>query len=755
MKKLRCVRLLSATALSAVLLTTGCRESEDVLSYVDPVIGTDGHGHVFLGASVPYGMAMAGPVNGTDEWDWCSGYHYSDDFMIGFSQTHLSGTGMGDLLDLCIMPVTEDYDLGAQCDKTPEACPWLNHFSHADETARPGYYAVDLKDPATRVEIAATERTSLYRISYPDAAERKLILDTQFHIRHDVPVKTRIEQLDDSTFVGYRFSGKWASDQRLFFVMKFSEPVKRHRYYDYGERTETAGDTVEAVSVRAQFDFDAGDEPLHVAFGLSSVSVENAILNLEAENPEFDFDGIVKATEEKWRKKLSVFSVKAETEEEKKVFYTALYHTMVAPTLHSDVNGEYRGADLQVTKKDFNYYTTLSNWDTFRATTPLYTIIEPKLTEDLQKTMLEHYRVTGMLPVWTLWGLENWCMTGVHSVPILVDSYLKGFHAIDGEELLDAVVKSMNQTVNNDRRSLVEYRKYGFVPYDIGHESVTRTLELAFNDYCVAKLAEHLGETELEESYMAYSKAYRMLYDEETGFMRGRSSDNSHFREPFDPFFSTWDRAVADYTEGNAYQHSYFVPHDPQGLIALHGSGEKLAERLDLVFSTEVELEEGRTIPDVSGVIGQYAHGNEPSHHIAYLYNAAGLPWRGQKLVRQIMKELYTAAPDGVCGNEDCGQLSAWYIFSAMGFYPMNPISGEYEFGSPAFDEVSLALPNGKTFTVRAINNSDHNVYVQKVMLNGTDLTRSHIKHREIMEGGVLTFVMGPTPNKALFSVGK
>ena len=688
--------------------------------WVNPRIGTGGHGHVFLGANVPFGYVQLGPTEHTRGWDWCSGYHDSDSILIGFGHQHLSGTGIGDLGDIALLPVTSRDQREVV-------------FSHDDETVKPGYYSITLRDngkPYVNVELTATKRTGMHRYVFTADHDTILLrLDLGQGIGWDSPKQMMMEQRSPRRIAGYRFSQGWARDQKVFFVMDFQQDVSLEKLN---------GDTTGIISAQ-----NFPSTPLLVKVGLSAVSIDNAIANLEAENPDWLFSQVVNNAWLAWEDELGKISIKTDNEDDRAVFYTALYHTMVAPSVFSDVNGEYRGADGQVHKGDFTNYTTLSLWDTYRAAHPLQTLIHREKQADIAQTFLHIAEQQGKLPVWHLMGNETDCMVGNPGVPVLADLVLKGFD-VDKDKALKAMVTSAML----DERSMGLLKQYGYIPYDLepDKETVARGLEYALADWCIAQVAKAAGDRDNYNYFNERSKSYRHYFDKQSRFMRGKDSQG-HFRDlaEFDPL-STKHRND-DYCEGNAWQYTWLVPHDVHGLVDLFGSEKAFIAKLDSLFTVEGDLGEEAS-PDVSGLIGQYAHGNEPSHHIIYMYNYVGQPWKAAKLIRRVLRELYRNGLDGLSGNEDVGQMSAWYVLSSIGLYQEEPAGGKYIIGSPLFSEATLNVGDGKTFTVKAVNNSDENIYVQSATLNGKRYNKSWIDYRDIIAGGTLQLVMGPKPSK-------
>jgi len=698
----------------AAFLTVGIGAwAQNLTQYVDPYIGTGGHGHVFLGANVPYGLVQVGPTQYKRGWDWCSGYHYSDSVIIGFGQMHLSGTGIGDLGDIALLPTTDATQRDAM-------------FSHKGEHARPGYYSVMLKS-GVKVDLTATARVALHRYSYPADAQTAFVrLDLSQGIGWDKMTKSAFKQNSPTEVSGYRYSTGWAKDQRVYFVAQFSRPVTL---------TTSQGDSLAVLST------PNNDEPLLVKVGISPVSEDNARANIAAELPAWDFRGTVAKANEAWNKELNKIVITTDDDAARRTFYTAMYHSMFAPSVFNDVNGDYRGADGKVYRGDFKNYTTFSLWDTYRAAHPLMTIIHPEKQRDIAQTMLHIYEQQGKLPVWHLVGNETDCMVGNPGIPVLIDIALKGFD-VDKNKVLEAAKASAMR----DERGMSLLKKYGYLPCDLDpeYETVAKGLEYALADAGIAKLAKQLGRTEDYKYFLKRSQSYKDHYfDKNTGFMRGKTSDGK-FREPFDPFNSV--HRQDDYTEGNAWQYAWLVPHDVHGLVQCFGGEKPFVAKLDSLFILEGKMGADAS-PDISGLIGQYAHGNEPSHHIIYMYNYVGMPWKAAPKLRQVMNTLYTDGIDGLSGNEDVGQMSAWYILSSMGLYQVEPAGGKYIFGSPLFKKAVVNVGGGKTFTIEAKNNSAKNIYIQSAKLNGKTYTRSYIDYKDIMKGGTLEFVMGEKPS--------
>ena len=686
---------------------------QDYTQYVNPFVGTGGHGHVFLGANVPFGHIQAGPTQKKQGWDWCSGYHYSDSIIIGFGQMHLSGTGIGDLGDIALLPVTQNNEREVK-------------FSHKAEYATPGYYAVTLAN-GVRVELTATLRTAFHRYTFPaDVKQEQVVIDLSQGIGWDKMTACSMKQEGRNTVVGSRFSTGWAKDQRVYFVAEFSQPITHQT---------TEGDTLSV------FSFEPTGQPLMVKVGISSVSIDNARKNLQQESPNWAFNTIVADAQKAWNKELGKIDIQTDNASDKRIFYTGLYHTMTAPSVFNDVNGEYRGADGKTYHGDFTPYTTFSLWDTYRAAHPLMTLIHPEKQRDMAQTMLHIAQQQGRLPVWFLEGNETDCMVGNPGIPVLIDIALKGFD-VDKHAVLEAAKKTQ---LFGDR-GLDLLKKYGYLPYDLEptNETVAKGLEYALADGCIARLAKALKAEKDYKYFLKRSQSYRDYYfDKQTKFMRGIDS-KGRFREPFDPF-KVIHRAD-DYTEGTAWQYIWLVPHDVHGLISAFGGDKPFTNKLDSLFIVQGDMGKDAS-PDISGLIGQYAHGNEPGHHIIYLYDYAGQPWKTALRVREVLRTMYHDSVDGLSGNEDVGQMSAWYILSSLGFYQVEPAGGRYVFGSPLFNEASMNVGNGKTFRIIAHNNSKENMYIQSVKLNGKPYTRCYIDFKDIVRGGKLEFTMGNKPS--------
>lgn len=722
-----CMHLLGTMAVQA--------QETDLTKYVDPFIGTGGHGHTFPGAVVPFGMVQLSPDNGKGGWDWCSGYHYSDNKIAGFSHTHLSGTGIGDWLDISVMPLLRPLAEGEN--------QVLATFSHANEQASPGYYSVKL-DNGISVALSASERVGYHHYEFPENSKPTVQIDLAFRQNWDTPTETYFEVLNDTTVVGYRYSTGWAILQRVYFALVSSKPFEDVLLRGenavisdnvYGE-TEGKGN-----GILAQLLFADGAVDLKV--GLSMTGYDQALAAI-GEIGSWDIKLVSETAREKWQNELEKIRIATKNDEMKKIFYTALYHTAIAPSLFSDADGTYKNMQGDIIKMpNGQRYTLYSLWDTFRALNPLLTITQPVTYTDMLQSMLAFYDENGLLPVWDLSTAETNTMTGYHAIPVLADAILKNWPRVDAERAYKAMLASAFQK----GRGVPHYIKYGYMPQDLMGHSATVTLEYAYDDWCIAQVAKRLGKNDDHEKFTERAKSYQRIFDEKTGFMRAKNS-NGNWVIPFDPFLSEHDEQKAQYMEGNAWQHSFFVPHDVRGLAALYGGNAKLSSKLDTLFSVSSQLTGEHISPDVSGLIGQYAHGNEPSHHIAYMYNYIGEPWKTQSRVRQIVDSMYHAVPDGYAGNEDVGQMSAWAVWSIAGLYPVNPASGEYVIGSPSVEETRFSLKGGKEFVIKASNFSDGNVYIKSMRLNGKKYDKTYITHQDLMDGGMLEFVLSNKPNK-------
>ena len=725
---------ISLVAFGACVSNKQTQPSTDYTQLVNPFIGTDFTGNTYPGAQAPFGMVQLSPDNGLPGWDRISGYFYPDSTIAGFSHTHLSGTGAGDLYDISFMPVTLPYQ------EAEAPLGIYSKFSHADEEASAGYYRVLLKDYDINVELTATERCGIQRYTFPEG-ESAVFLNLKKAMNWDFTNDSYIEIIDSCTIQGYRFSEGWARDQHVYFRTRFSKPfvsveMDTTAIALKGKRVGTA------YIARFNFDTEKGEQ-IVLSTALSGVSMEGAAKNMAAEAPHNDFDKYLAETKDNWNRQLGKIEVTGDNKDDKVNFYTALYHTMIAPTIYSDVDGAYYGPDKKIHQTDgWVNYGTFSLWDTYRAAHPLFTYTEPQRVNDMVKSFIAFYEQNGRLPVWNFWGSETDMMIGYHAVPVIVDAYLKGIGDFDAEKALEACVATANL---DDYRGIGLYKKLGYIPYNIKDEynaenwSLSKTLEYAFDDYCIAEMARKMGRTQLADEFYKRSQNYRNVFNPASSFMQP-IDDKGVFQPNFSP-----DDYTAHICESNGWQYFWSVQQDIKGLIALTGGKDRFTEKLDSMF-TYIPASNADLPLFSTGMIGQYAHGNEPSHHVIYLYNKVRQPWKTQKYAAQVMHDLYFNAPAGLCGNEDCGQMSAWYVFSAMGFYPVNPVSGEYEIGTPLFSEIQMHLDNGKTFTVLAPGVSRENIYIQSVKVNGQPYDKSYITHRQIMDGATVEFEMGPEP---------
>ena len=695
----------SATAVAATV--------QNLTQYVNQYVGTGGHGHTFMGANVPFGLVQLGPTEPTRGWDWCSGYYYDDDELIGFGHMHLSGTGIGCLGDVAFLPVKDFKQTSTR-------------FKHEAEKVHPGYYSLQLTDPNVLVELTATERCGFHRYTFKDGAKAQLALDLSQCIGWDKLNDCLLTQESATRLTGFRRSNGWAADRRIYFSIDFSQPVTVHRL-----------DSMERVVVSVA----DNTKPLLVKVALSPVSIDKAKLNMQAEMAGWDFDATVKAADDAWNRELARIQIQTNDQTKKRVFYTAMYHLMTSCSKFNDVDREYRGADGKVHKADFTNYTTLSLWDTYRAAHPLMTVAFPEMQRDFAQTFLNIYKQQGRLPVWHLMGSETDCMVGNPGAIVLADLTMKGF--VEDKEL---ALEALKATQMKDIRSLGLLKEHGYIPWNLEpeNETVAKALEYCAADDGVAKVAKLLGKSDDYNYFFNRSRSYKKYYDPETRFLRAVGTDGK-FRLPFNPFFA--EHRTNDYTEGNAWQYTFLVPHDVKGLINLFGSDKAFMSKLDSLFFVEGWAGDNAS-PDMSGMTGQYAHGNEPSHHVIYMYNYAGRPDKAAPLLRKMLNEMYLDQPDGLSGNEDVGQMSAWYILSSVGLYQVDPVGGRFVIGSPLFDKATVNVGAGKTFTVVAKNNSDRNIYVQSARLNGKTLKNSYIEFNDIRHGGTLELVMGPKPSK-------
>ena len=700
-----------------IILLFSCSKNKKLYSLVNPFIGTGGHGHTYPGATAPFGFVQLSPDTRLEGWDGCGGYHYTDSIIYGFSHTHLSGTGVSDYGDVLFMPFTgqDFFDNGY---KTSPDSGYSSYFSHANEAAEAGYYRVNLSTYGIDVELTATERVGFHHYTYPANERKKVILDLT---HRDKLLDADITIIGNSVLSGKRISDAWAREQHIYYYAEFSEEFTHFEY--------------NTDSTKIILWFDGDNRNLWLKVGLSAVDEAGAKLNLVTEIPHWDFQQIKSETQAKWNSELAKIEAETLSDDDKIIFYTAMYHSFVCPNIFSDVDGKYRGTDLKIHQAEkFQNYTVFSLWDTYRATHPLFTIIQQQRTVDFINTFLHHYENGGKLPMWELAGNYTGCMIGYHAVSVIADAYLKGINDFDAELALEAMIA----TSNANELGKPYFIKQGYMAADEEHESVSKNLEYAYNDWCIAQMAKKMGKTDIYEEYIKRAQHYKNIFDPKTDFMRAKR--NQQFIEPFNP-----KEVNFNFTEANAWQYSFYVPQDVSGLIALHGGNANFEAKLDQLFSEE-DKTTGRHQVDITGLIGQYAHGNEPSHHMAYLYNYISKPWKTQQRVRQIMDEMYNNSPDGLIGNEDCGQMSSWYVLSALGFYPVTPGSDMYVIGSPQVKNGKINLENGKTFEIKTKNQSKEHIYVRAITLNGKDYRKSFITHQDILNGGVLVFEMSDKP---------
>ncbi|WP_082120648.1 GH92 family glycosyl hydrolase [Pedobacter sp. BMA] len=726
-------------------------QQKSLTSYVNPFIGSEDHGHVFVGANVPFGAVQLGPTqigrswDKFNGWDWCSGYNYLSREILGFTHTHLSGTGIGDLNDIMVVPANGAVQLYPMKFDQPET-GYGSMFSKKSEVCHPGYYAVHLDKYDVDARLTATERVGIHQYHYNKTDNAHILIDLGFSMNWDKPVKTFIKKVNDSTYTGYRFSKGWSSDQRLYFAVRTSQPVTKSAFY--ADSTLQASQQVEGLHSKVALFFDAAKNPdLTVKVALSPVSEENALANMKTEAASGSFSKYQQQADQVWEKTLSKIKVSDKSDRNKEIFYTALFHMYYGPTLFNDANGDYRGTDKKVySRAPFKNLTTMSLWDIYRGWSPFMTIVQPDMVKQVTKSMLAIHQQQGRLPVWPLVGSETDCMVGNPAIIILADAFGKGL--IDASQK-EEVYQAMKHTATRDSMGLQYLNKLSYIPSDKMHESVAWAMEYAVADAGIAKVAKALGKKEDAAYFTKRSELYKLYFDKAAGFFNGRLADGS-FKRPLDPVFSKPE--TSDFTEGNAWQYLFFVPQDLNSLINVLGGKQDFKKRLDSLF-TMSSKQHASAAPDISGLIGQYAHGNEPSHHITYLYNYIGEPSRTAELVREVMDKFYTTKPDGLSGNEDVGQMSAWYAFSALGMYSVNPIEGKYVFGSPLFNSATIDLGNQKTFMITSVNNSAQNKYIQKVELNGKPHPYTYILHKDVLKGGKLTFYMGAKPG-SVYGVG-
>lgn len=732
--------LLFVPVLSLCLASCGSsqkgQEMEDLTQFVDPRIGTGGHGHVFYGANVPYGFIQLGPTSIPQSWDWVSGYHVSDSTVIGFPHTHLSGTGIGDLHDINVMPVVGEVTYSRGDASSYETGLW-SYSDRSKEVVTPGYYRTHLSRYNVDVELTATKRVGFHKYTFLGNESPAIVFDMVNGGCWDKTTEAVIRVVNDSTVSGYRYSKGWADDQRVFFRAEFSRKFDNVEFIVNDSVKE--GDMVKGAQLFARVNFAAGNqEPVYMKVALSPTSEEGAQLNMQTELSGWDFEKTIADAKAAWNKELNKVKVYTTDEASKKIFYTSLYHTLFAPSEFCDVNGDYYGADKQMHKGEgFVNYTTFSLWDTYRAAQPLMTILHPEKMSDIINTMLHIHQQQGKLPVWHLMGCETNCMVGNPGVPVVADAILKDIKGFDTE----LAFKALKESSMLPERGMEHRIEYGFIPADKMTEAIAYDMEYAIADWAVAQAAQKLGKQEDYEYFLKRSKSYKNYFDASTGFMRGKMLDGS-WRTPFSPYASS--HRDDDYCEGNAWQYTWLVPHDVEGLVECFGSKEAFVNKLDSLFLANGDMGEASS-PDISGLIGQYAHGNEPSHHTVYLYTLVGQPWKTADRIKEILHTMYTDQPDGLSGNEDVGQMSAWYILSSFGFYQVEPAGGKFVFGYPNFDKVEIAVPAGK-FVIERENKGQQNNYIQGIVLNGTEYKKPWIEYADIMKGGELKFLMGDEP---------
>ncbi|WP_312396537.1 GH92 family glycosyl hydrolase [Chryseobacterium sp.] len=749
-------------------LNLKAQQFEKLYQYVNPLIGTEKMGHTYPGATVPFGAVQLSPETDTisyelngkyngDVYKYCAGYRYEDKTIVGFSSTHFSGTGHSDLGDFLIMPTVGKLQLNPGTATNPES-GYRSRFSHQNEKAEAGYYKVKLDDHHILAELTASTRVGVHRYTFPKSDEAHIILDLMAGIYNydgkNVWTYVRVE--NGNTITGYRQTNGWARTRTVYFAMKFSKPFKSYGQKNYDGKQVYNGfwrkfdqtknfPEIAGKNLKMYFDFDTNEnEAIEVKLAISSVSQANAMENLNQEVGNLSFDQVKAKAQEDWNKELNKIVIKG-SETEKTNFYTAMYHTFINPTTYTDVNGEYKGLDQNIHKAEgFTNYTTFSIWDTYRALHPFFNIIQPKRNGDMVKSMMAHYDQFSMkmLPIWSHYANDNWCMSGYHSVSVVADAIIKRNYDGDAKEALKACVATANK---RDYEGIGEYIDLGYIPAEKNGTSVSNTLEYAYDDWAIAQLAKHLGETEIYNQFIKRSENWKNNFDKSSGFMRPRLADGS-FKKDFNAL-STHGQG---FIEGNSWNYSFFVPQNPNALITLMGGKKKFAAKLDELFTMHLPDEFFADTEDITreGIIGGYVHGNEPAHHVAYFYNWAGQPWKTQAQIRHILEMQYKATPDGLGGNDDTGQMSAWYILSSLGFYPVAPGSEDYAIGSPAVDHAILNLENGKTFKIEAVNQSPKNVYVQKILLNGKEIKNFTLKHSDIMNGGKLSFYMSPKAKK-------
>jgi len=732
-KSIRSILLLAFT-----LPSLGLMAQTDYAACVDPFIGSGGHGHVFVGANVPFGAVQAGPQNFHKGWDWCSGYHYSDSIIIGFTHTHLSGTGCADLGDISLMPYTGKLRANVGSQENIEGATSA-YYKHSDEKCTPGYYAVKLSN-GVDVELTATNRVAFHHYKYNAQGDHRVMIDLD-NANGTEAYETYLRRIDDYTVEGYRFAIGWAPRHKVFFVAKFNQPIETFSTFQNDSPAGT--DEIQTRRAKGVCTFRQNVDEVYAKVAISSVSMTNARLNMEKELPGWDFEATRQAAHDRWNEQLGLIDIEA-TAKQKTIFYTALFHTFIAPTTYQDINGQFRGIDDKIyTETDFTNYTTFSTWDTYRQLHPMFTLLIPDRVSDMVNSMLSIYDQNGKLPIWPLWSGETNCMPGYNSIPIIADAYLKGIGGFDADRALRYMVST---ATNPKQKGIADFMQYGYIPADKMSEATSYQLEYAVGDMGTALMAKAMGKTDVYSTFLKRAMSYELLFDNKIQKIHPKMADGSWY-EPYSPFLADHHGYVGDFTEGNGWQYTFMVPQDPNGLIKAHGGDEAFIKNLDELFVAEGDLGEGAP-PDVAGMIGQYGHGNEPNHHIPYLYAYAGQQWKTASWVRHVQENLYTDQPNGLCGNEDCGQMSAWHIMSALGFYQVTPSEGQFVFGSPLFTKATIKLPGGKTFTINAPKNSAKNIYIKSAKLNGKNYSKTYIDYSDIMNGGTLTLNMSDKPNK-------
>ncbi|MBB2147887.1 GH92 family glycosyl hydrolase [Pedobacter gandavensis] len=751
-----------------LLPALSAQAQKDLVKYVKPIIGTQKMGHTYPGATVPFGSVQLSPdtdtlsyeLNGKyngDVYKYCAGYKYEDKSIVGFSHTHFSGTGHSDLGDFLVMPTQGVLKMNPGTADVPGS-GFRSSYSHANETAEAGYYKVKLDDHKIQAELTASKRVGMHRYTFPKSDQSHIILDLMSGIYNydDKTVWTYVRVVNDTLLTGYRQTNGWARTRTVYFAMTFSKPFKSYGQKNYDKKQVYSGfwrkfdqnnnfPEIAGKRIRMHFDFDTDEqEQVKVKFALSPVSQANALENMSSEVPGWDFDRVKKQAQTDWNKELNKIDIAA-AEDDKVNFYTAMYHAFINPTTYGDVNGQYKGLDQNVHQANgFTNYTTFSLWDTYRALHPFFNLIQPSRNNDMVKSMLAHYDQSAlkMLPIWSHYANENWCMSGYHSVSVVADAIIKGVYDGDVQKALEACIATAN---HRNYEGIGKYIDLGYIPAESSGTSVSNTLEYAYDDWCIAQIAKKLNNQAVYEEYMKRSGNWKNVYDDRIGFMRPKLA-NGAFKKEFD-VMSTHGQG---FIEGNSWNYSFFVPHDPESLMNKMGGKQKFAAKIDSLFNMHLPDVFFAETEDITreGIIGGYVHGNEPAHHVAYLYNWADQPWKTQERVRKILKMQYKPTPDGLGGNDDCGQMSAWYMFSSLGFYPVSPGSADYALGSPAVKSAVLQLEAGNTFTIEAINQSDKNIYVQKVLLNGVLISNNVLKHADILKGGKLTFYMSSKPSK-------